>query len=122
MPEPVLVAQGCVCFDRAPSQVAMTVDDIPILVRNTSAFVAHPPSIAIFEQPGVGEDDGIGLISAQSLNYGRKVINVACAASAIEPEFDEIAVVRCKLGKLGLVVTVISSGVFVFGFVAIPWR
>ena len=96
MPEPVLVAQGGIGFDRAPVQVPMTVNDVPILVGNLAAFVAYPACVAVFKESCIGEDDGVGLVSAQSFNDLIEVIDVASAARAIEPEFNQVAVIRCK--------------------------
>ena len=36
MPEPMQLAQRSVCLDGAPAQIAMTIDDIPVLIIDAS--------------------------------------------------------------------------------------
>jgi len=88
------VAKRSVGFDGTPAKVAVTVDYVPVFIRDATALSAYPASIAIFEKASVGKDDGVGLISTQRLDDFFEIVDVARAAGSIEPEFDQVAVVR----------------------------
>ena len=60
MPEPMQVAKRSVGFDGTPAKVAVTVDYVPVFIRDATALSAYPASIAIFEKASVGKDDGVG--------------------------------------------------------------
>src|ERR1700678_3802105 len=92
MPEPMQVAQWSVGLDGTPAQVAVAVDDVPVLVGHAAAFGAYPAGVAVFEEAGVGEDQGVGLIGAQRFNDLFEVVDVAATAGSVEPEFDQVAV------------------------------
>src|SRR6185437_2816755 len=122
VPEPVQLAQRGVGLDGAPAAVAMAVDYVPVFVVDQAGFVADPAGVAVLEEAGIGEDDGVGLIGAQGFDDFFEVVDVAFAAGSVEPEFDEVAVARCQLGELVVVVAVVGGGIVVAGIVTVPGR
>ena len=68
MPEPVQITQRRVRLHWAPSPIAVTINDIPVLVIDITCLGTNPARIAIFKQSGIGKDDRIGLIGAQGLD------------------------------------------------------
>jgi hypothetical protein len=118
----VQLAQRGVGLDGTPTAVAMAVDHVPVFVVDQAGFIADPAGVAVLEEAGVGEDYCVGLIGAQGFDDFFEVVDVAFAAGAVEPEFDEIAVARCQLGELVVVVAVVGGGIFVAGIVAVPGR
>ena len=109
VPEPVQLAQRRIGFDGTPAAVAVAVDDVPVLVVDDAGLVAHPACVAIFEEAGVGEDDGVGLVGAQGLDDFFEVVDVAFAAGAVKPELDQVAVVRGQFFEFGVVVAVVGG-------------
>ena len=120
MPEPMEIVERCVDLDGTPAEVAVTVDDIPVVVGDSSLLVANPADVAVFEEAGVGEDECVGLISAKFFDDVREIVNVASAAGAVEPEFCKVAIVGGEFIEFGGIVFVIVGGVGKAGFVAIP--
>src|SRR5271163_4024513 len=106
MPEPMELTQRRIRFDRTPAQVAVTVDNVPVLVRNETALRTDPASITVFKQAGIGKDDRVGLVGAQRFNDLGKVINVTAATGTIEPELNQVSIPGCKFGKFSPVISV----------------
>src|SRR6185312_5212792 len=122
MPEPMILVQRRVCFYRAPTEIAVTVENVPVLVRNVSILITGPADVAILEQCGVSKDKGVRLIYAQIFDVTRKIVNVSFAASAIEPELDQVAVISSQLLQLRKVVFVVSGRILIFRLVPVPRR
>src|SRR5436305_4615006 len=120
MPEPVRLTQRRVRFGGTPAQEPMAIDHVPVVERNNSLLVSHPTNVAIFEEPSVGEHQRVWLVRAQLLYDFRKIVHMACAASAIEPELDEFAIVKGEFVQLCCIVTIVFSRVRIARFVAIP--
>src|SRR6266853_5690723 len=97
MPEPMFFLQRGVGFDRTPTQIAMSVKDIPIFVSNDSVFIPCPADIAVFEQRGVRKYQSVRLLDAKMFNDAGKIVDVAFAASTIQPEFHQVAVITRQL-------------------------
>ena len=70
----------------------MAIDHVPVFVVDDAGFVADPARIAIFEEPGIGKHDRVGLIGAEGLNDLLKVVDVALLSGAVEPELDQVAI------------------------------
>src|SRR5580698_8368732 len=115
MPEPVSLAQRSVGFDRAPSQVSMAVDDVPIFVRNLSVFVSNPANVPVFEKTDIRKHKSIGLVGAELFDDAREVVDVTSAAGAIEPEFFEVPIALCQLVEFGSIILVVCGGIVVAG-------
>ncbi len=82
-----MLAQRRICLHGTPAQVAVSVDDVPVLVGDDSVFVTYPSNISILKQRHIREDQGIGLINPKFVDNAWKVVNVPTATGAIEPEF-----------------------------------
>src|SRR5260221_11779133 len=63
-----------------------------------------------------------GLVRTQLFDNVRKVINMASAAGAVEPELDQLAIVLSELIQLRSIVFVISDGILIPRFVPVPGR
>ena len=87
-----------------------------------AGLVADPADVAVFEEAGVGEYQGVGLIGAELFDDVGEIVDVAGAACAVEPELGEFAVVQGEFVEFGSVILVVFGGVGVAGFVAIPRR
>ena len=70
----------------------MTVEYIPVLVRDRPVLIACPANISIFEQGSIGEYQRIWLVDAKVFDDAREIVNMAFAARAVQPELDQIAV------------------------------
>ena len=99
----------------------MAVEDVPVFVVDEAGLVADPACVAVVEEGCVGEDDGVGLVGAEGFEDAGEVVDVAGGASAVEPEFDEVAVAGGEFFEFAVVVGVVCGGVQVAGVVAIPW-
>ena len=84
-------------LDRAPAQVAVTVDHIPVLVIHPPGFRTHPARIAILKQTGIREDDRIRLVSPQSIDNFGKVIHMPGTPGSVEPKLHQVPVMRRQL-------------------------
>src|SRR5205823_11432600 len=107
MPEPMFLVQRRVGFRGPPAQISVTIQYVPILVWNRAFLIAHPAYISVLEERGVGKDEGVRLIHAQVLDVSREIVNMTLAASAVEPELHQFAVVVRELLQFGNVVIVI---------------
>src|SRR5258708_15434707 len=68
VPEPVELAERSVYLDGPPAQIAVAVDDVPVLVVDAAGLGACPADVAVLKEGGIGEDHGVGLIGAQGLD------------------------------------------------------
>src|SRR6476660_4632057 len=107
MPEPMVLAQGCISLDRTPTQIAVPIDHVPVFIRNDSVFATDPPDIAVFEKPNIGEDQRVRLVRPQLLDDASKIVDVTSAAGAIEPELLQLTVYLYQFVEFGRVILVI---------------
>src|SRR5262249_5556857 len=110
----------CVRFHWAPAKVAVPVNDVPIFVGDQSLFISDPSDIPVLKQGHISEHESIGLIRAQFLNVSRKVVDMSGAASAVEPELHEFAVMLRELIEFLCVVFDVRGIVAVAWLVPIP--
>ena len=78
---------------RTPTQESVPVNHVPVFVWNVSILVSHPAYIPVFEQSGIGKDERVGLVGAEFFDDAREIVDVAGAASSIQPKLNQIAVV-----------------------------
>src|SRR6185503_20087143 len=122
MPEPVLFMKWGVHLYRTPSQIPVTVEYIPVVIRNDAVLVAHPTNVAVLEKGSIREYKRVRLIHSKVLNKSREVVNVALAACSVEPKLNQVAVMAREFAELGNVIIVILGGIPVLGFMPVPWR
>ena len=73
-----------VCLPRrAPAQIAVTVDHIPVFVMDASAFRTYPAGVAVLEKSGICKDDGVWLIGTQSFDDPCEIIDVSGTACPV---------------------------------------
>src|SRR5437879_1643141 len=111
MPEPVVLMQRCVCLRRPPAKVSVAVKAIPVLIGNDPIFISCPADISILEQRSISKHERVRLLDAKGLDDTWKIVDMALAASAIQPEFNQIAVLGGQLIELRDVVVVVLSGI-----------
>src|SRR5579872_6226097 len=85
MPEPMILPQRSVGFDRAPAQISMTINYVPVLVGNDAVLISHPADVTILKKCHIGEYQRVRLGHAKLLNDSREVIHVTAAAGTVEP-------------------------------------
>src|SRR6202030_3183005 len=92
MPEPMILSQRRIRLNRPPTQIAVPVDDIPVLVRDDSVFVPHPANIAILKKRHICEYERVRLQHAQLLHDAWKVVDMSATAGAVQPELLELTI------------------------------
>src|SRR5580658_1274038 len=107
MPKPVFLAQRRIRLGRPPTQESVTINHIPIFLRDNAGLVTDPAYVSILKQGGIRENQSIRLISPQLLDDARKVVDMAGTACAIQPEFHEFAVVLNEFVQQRRVVLVV---------------
>src|SRR5438445_1710231 len=122
MPEPMAFVQRRIRLYGTPAQISMTVQYVPILVWNRAFLIPDPADISVLKQRCVGKDERVRLVHAQVLDVTRKVVHMTFAASTIEPELYQFAVIVREFLEFRNIVVVVLGGVFVLGLMAVPGR
>src|SRR5579863_198363 len=77
MPEPVILAQRGVGFNWTPAKISVTINYVPVLVRDDAIFVSDPANITVLKKRHVGEYQRVRLGYTKLLHDSREVVNVA---------------------------------------------
>src|SRR2546430_5393161 len=102
--------QWCVGFHRPPAQESVTVNHIPVVIRDCPVLVADPADVAVVEQRHIGDIRWVGDRKSTRLNSSHSQISYAvfCLKKKREANGERKAVldlvtgsIRGKLGMAG---------------------